>query len=281
LLATTDPVPGSGSTYGAVNALWAVRGQRPPSPYAPTVSATPGLVSYWRLDELSSLSNAADSHGSNYGRYLDNGIVTGSPFTFGVAGALLGTSSPAVQFNKGTSYNNSVTGDTIQAPAPGQPEASDLAFGDYFSAEFWVARAPAPHGDWGGPVIAFGNRVEIRIEDWSSLKVTMSDPSWSTANGIVAESDIPLGDHGFHHVVATKSGAESRIYIDGVNHTGVTRERSLTPGFGYIEIGGKGFADSCLCYAAGTMDEIAVYSRALTAAEVSQHYAAAKRTGRL
>ena len=43
----------------------------------------------------------------------------------------------------------------------------------------------------------------------------------------------------------------------------------------------SGFADSCLCYAAGTMDEVAVCNRALTAWEVSQHYAAAKRTGRL
>ena len=79
---------------------------------------------------------------------------------------------------------------------------------------------------------------------------------------------IPL-DGAFHHVAVTKSGPAVRIYIDGVDRTGTVSTQTIVKNTSPINIGtGTGLL-------AGTVDEAAVYPRALLASEVASHKAAA------
>src|SRR6266496_5005395 len=45
--------------------------------------------------------------------------------------------------------------------------------------------------------------------------------------GVIANSTVSVTDTGWHHVVATKSGADVHLYLDGVDVTGAVTNRTL------------------------------------------------------
>lgn len=123
-----------------------------------------------------------------------------------------------------------------------------------YTVEFWMdsAQTNFPHG--GANLISSQNsRHTIRMLSDGTLRVSGS----STA----------VNDGVWHHIAKTKiSGQNPKYYIDGIETTGTEAgfdfDGSTVIGYDY------GF-DS---YYEGVIDEAAVYSRALTAEEVSEHY---------
>jgi Concanavalin A-like lectin/glucanases superfamily len=94
-------------------------------------------------------------------------------------------------------------------------------------------------------------------------------------SGTIAKADISTTDAtGLHRLVATKSGAVVKLYIDGVDRTGAVTNRTITDTASALNIG-RDKADSK--YFAGLIDEVAVYNIALNAAQVQQHFKASGR----
>lgn len=208
------------------------------------------------LDNFAITTNAlaADSVGSNPGTYLNRP-------TAGVAGALT-SGGTAVQFDGVDDY--------IQAPR---------GIGDDFSIEFWFKSTQGIGTGanwWNGAglvdsdvVAAPANTADFGVSLRSDGKVVagIGNPDVSvisTAGG--------YNNGAWHHVVFTRTRASGvlQLYVDGTltgTATGNTLAATANPVIALGRISGSAN------YFAGTLDEVALYTTALSQATVSAHYA--------
>jgi hypothetical protein len=140
-----------------------------------------------------------------------------------------------------------------------------------FTIEAWVKRADsnrvtigpiydhAAFLSWGNLGYGFGPTHDGRL--------------LLTKVGVTAvySSAVRITDTNFHHVAVTKAGSNVTFYVDGVGETAPPYD----PGFVFntpLAIGARGgdFAHPFW----GAIDELAVYNRALTAAEIQAIYGA-------
>lgn len=84
---------------------------------------------------------------------------------------------------------------------------------------------------------------------------------------IVATSSVALS--GNHHVALTKDGATTKIYIDGVDRTTAGSNVTFTNSTDPLHIGRV----LTSAYFNSTVSDLALYNKALTAAQVQAHYA--------
>ncbi|WP_442884904.1 LamG domain-containing protein [Arthrobacter sp. Soc17.1.1.1] len=86
----------------------------------------------------------------------------------------------------------------------------------------------------------------------------------------------PYNDGAWHHVVATLSSAGMTLYVDGLLVASDTRYRDAEPYSGYGQIGAGTLprwpSPPTSNYFAGTLDETAIYTQALSATQVAAHY---------
>jgi hypothetical protein len=204
-------------------------------------------VAYWRFGETSG-TTAADSAGANTGTY------TGG-YTLGRPGALTGDPSTAVLLNGTSGYVN-------------VPDANPLDLGNGpLTYELWVQRADA------------GTSYQLLYTKYSQGNVFFFNNKFTfdnDNNDIVAESGTTT-DTNWHHFVVTRTGTgtgNTKIYKDGVNVTteiGITR--TLASNASNVSLGRYTVSDGL--FFKGSLDEVAVYPTALSAARVQAHYAAA------
>jgi len=199
-------------------------------------------VSYWRLGE-SSGTVAVDAMGSN------NGTYTNAP-TLGATGALTGDTDTAVTFASASSQYVTI------------PHAAALHPGDVISISAWFKRATsgAAHAIWSnGPTDAL-------------LWIFSDNHLYFSREGVgnMFASTATITDTNWHHVVATKNGATTIVYYDGAVMAGSGSNQTLTDSGAASTIG----RDSGSDYFNGTIDEPAIWNRALSAAEVATLYAA-------
>jgi hypothetical protein len=206
-------------------------------------------IAYLRLGE-SAGPTAADEKKLYHGTY--SGAVT-----FGQPGALLGDGNTGVQL--GTSGFVELN------------DVLDLA-GSVFSIEAWVK--PNKLGVERGIVTKLGTTgyaLILTANDKVQLHVNNTG-----AEAIASNATVPLGS--FTHVVGVWDAQNAYIYFNG-QQVG-TVPVSLKPpdtnahlGIGCLFSGSNqpfGFLD-------GTIDEVAIYDKALTQARVQAHYAASGR----
>ncbi len=127
---------------------------------------------------------------------------------------------------------------------------------------------------------------------WSSGTAVLRDHTstggrgWLLAFDNDGELAYRIGDRGFntgvptaavrdgtwHHFVATKDGGEAKLYLDGAEiHAGSgAGSTSATTPWHVMRNGTRSV------FSEGDADEVALYTRALTAAEVADHYAVAR-----
>ena len=195
---------------------------------------------------------AADSKGSNPGTY------TNSP-TVGVAGAIAGDANTAVQLD---GVNDSVSvARTVR---------------DSFSIEFWFKSTQgigtSPNWQLGAGLVnadvaGTTNDFGLSLRSDGRIVAGTGNPEVSivsTAGG--------YSNNAWHHVVFTRvrSTGALALYVDGAaagTATGGTQAliAPATITFGRILSGTN--------YLQGTLDEVAFYNTALSAATVSAHYA--------
>jgi hypothetical protein len=221
--------------------------QPPPSaPYHDAVMAD-GPVGYWRLDETSGY--ALDQTGNAAGGKYTGGV------TKGVAGALTTETDPAAHFN-GTDAYVSV------------PDNSPLDVADTFTYELWVRRGATQgvtqrllHKGAGPASLGFGtNNKLVLLPGGTGVSTT-------------ATSTIAITDNAWHYVVATKSGADVHLYIDGVDRTAPGTNTAMTSSTTALNIAR---ASSGSAYTDADVDEVAIYPVALSAARVQAHYQAGR-----
>jgi len=146
--------------------------------------------------------------------------------------------------------------------------------GSDFGIETWVKRT----GDNGVyTTIAASWGQSTPIDNWIlSHNLGILGFVWaphSTGNYFITGGSLTLNN--WHHVIATRSGNNFKLYVDGVETASGTSSGSYTSALPYIEIGHYGNT-SANSWFVGEIGEVRIYPRALTAAQVFQNYNATK-----
>jgi hypothetical protein len=243
-----SPSTGGASTQGAGGAgQGGSGGGGALSDYAAEVMADAPRA-YWRLGDPSGTVAADASGNGHHGSYL------GRPKQ-GVPGAIAGDT--AVSFD-GIDDVVSVTGSVfaIEGTAP-------------FSVELWLKREDEGSGILGRNVWTGGpdelDGFMVALSGNGSLRVQRE-------NAQLYPTAPPIGT--FFHLVVTYDGAELRVFIDGMQAQSGSSTAAVT-GLGLsvpLLIGNV----SDWSHFRGTLDEVALYDKALPAARIQAHHAAAQ-----
>ena len=204
-----------------------------------------GMISYWKFDEGSGLT-ASDSVDGN------DGTIYGATWTGGkVNGAL--------------SFDG--VDDYVEIP-----HSTSLDITDQIAVSAWINLKSRNLQALGGTIIRKGAwPVVVPRPAWGfdiqygKLRAFIYDE----VSGYEVRGDTVLSAGEWYHVAFTYDGSEIQIYLDG------ELEGNPTPHVGHIAstpapvwIGRKNGVD----FFDGKIDEVAIYSRALTADEIQQHY---------
>jgi hypothetical protein len=95
---------------------------------------------------------------------------------------------------------------------------------------------------------------------------------------LLSGSSYRVDDGNWHHVALTVAGSACKLYVDGVQRaTGTAGQTTWNMGTGAAYIG-NGSSGGSGEWFKGTMDELALYNTALSAARITAHYNAATGT---
>ncbi|MHC4676753.1 MAG: LamG domain-containing protein, partial [Planctomycetota bacterium] len=201
-----------------------------------TVPCTQGLVGWWKLDETSGLT-AADSSGFGNDGTLTN--MTGGEWTTGpVDGGL--------EFD---GNNDAITG-----------------IGDCPTGNFTVAGWAKDTGGSGWKVF-----YSARQEIWFGVDSDASPRLWCDIGGNGNGVKTPAGTwtlNTWHHIAVTWDGTTAHLYIDGVDMA-ITYGTPENPLALAAVIGAWSDNPSDENWF-GTLDDVRLYDRALSAGEISQ-----------
>jgi hypothetical protein len=211
------------------------------SVYTDTIFPTPGLVSYWRVDEPYGTATAVDSKGTNPGTY----VMSPQSWT-----SLLTTDANASTWNNVAGQHITVADSASLSPSA-QLTVEAWVKADSSSSERLIAEK-----DW-----------KLRIDS----SAEGSDFSFAVNIGGSLEPRVTSGFvPGFSstaHVVGTYDGANLRIYVNGVLRATQPRTGPVVDGAGQLRFGG-----STGVWFTGQLDELAFYDTALTGTQVLDHY---------
>ncbi len=219
--------------------------------YDATITGTPGLLSFWKLDETSG-TVGADATGAFPGTYSSNAglAVSGAP---GIPGS---------------------RGIAPVATTLGVPSAHPFTGTAPYTLEAWVKPSSAQSS------YNFIIDREVSSPSRSGYTFGITPGTTSPANALFCErwsngtqrglsSSVGLTIGVWYHVACTFDGTNLTLAINGqINRTttaGAIPDSSAVP----LRIGGN--ANSTGSRIQGTVDNVAVYSRALSAAELSSH----------
>jgi hypothetical protein len=217
--------------------------------YSSVITGTTGLVSFWRLGGTTTA--ATDSFGANHGTLVNGPLPTQT-------GALVGDSDKAVLLDGTDDY---VT----------FPDTNTLDLGDGpLTLEAWVKR----------PASALSTMCLFDKGAAAYQFCYDSDKSAFLKNGAgsyIANSSTTVTDTAWHHLVVTKSGAATTLYIDGTDRTVLFTSQVLANNATALIVGAvnPGTAGRLR----GTIDEFAVYNTVLPVATVLDHQKAGAGTG--
>src|SRR5205085_10404332 len=207
----------------------------------PTCLAPPsGLVSWWPGD-----NTAVDIQSGNNGT-IQNGVT----FANGKVDRAFGLNG---------------TNQDILIGNPANLQLQD------FTIDAWIKRdsASVVSNNPAGPlqlaaIFAYGtNGYGFGLYPDGTLLLTKVGVSGTSSTG------AKVSDTSFHHVAVTKSGSAVTFYLDGV---AAAADASYDPGFVFTSNAYIGFFGSGGGNFFGTLDEVEVFNRPLSATEVSDLY---------
>lgn len=210
------------------------------------IQSPPGLIGWWSGD-----LNGVDRVASN-----DASLINGASFAHATVND--GFSFDGVNDSLHILYSPTLTSSNLSVElwvnptAPvSDPAGQDLLFGQAF----------------GSPQMAIKPGIGGAIVSWQS-RITNG-----TLREAVSSNAIPLNT--FSHVVGTWDGASLRLYVNGVFHSAQLVDGPTLNTTCDFYIGG--FTEACGVsgsFFQGIIDEVSVYNRALTPADIAQLYQA-------
>ena len=221
---------------------------------------------YWRLGETSGAA-AYDGVGAN-------GVTFQGGYTRNVTGALGGSgdTDKAATLNGSTGY--------ARAAAPVALGSGEYTVELWFKTSLATADQVLYFSGAAQAVCAIG-KVLLRTTSTGKLRYFIEDGS--SGNNAWIETAASIADGGWHHAVATRTGTGANttitLYLDGALINSFTASQypigSVDPASNHVtQLGsfypcnsGVGYA-----YLNGSLDEVAVYKRALSGAEAAAHY---------
>ncbi len=155
-----------------------------------------------------------------------------------------------------------------------------LKLGAQLALEAWI-NPPAP-GEQSRIILAKNDEYLLRADKQSeggrvSLFVQVGSPAvtWEPR----ASSLAPPRPHGWHHVAGTWDGQKLRLYLDGALQAECERRGLPNPNPYPVMIGNFEYPSCHGGNFGGAIDEVRIYSRALTAEEVRRHFEAERVGG--
>ncbi len=201
-----------------------------------TVSGSNSLIAYWQFNENTG-TVASDAIGGS------NGNIAGAQWTSGI-------NKSALNFNGTTGEVEVPTNSTLNIT------------GDKISLSVWFKKE-TENDD--GTFLFCRTKYILRIDNHGKITFAIYNPQWHSVT-IPWEKRIVNTD--WHHVVATYNGKYMKIYVDAVLFAKKSTTGNLKTSSSDIYIG----SEHPINYFDGTIDEVALYSEALSKIEISQLY---------
>ena len=197
-----------------------------------------GLVGHWTFDGKDMIKNVADSSGQGNTGYM----VAAATSSQQVAGVL----GQALKFNGTTQY--------VKGP-------SNIVSSSVLTYSLWVKFNVLNSNK---AIISMNTGLNDRMEKVESGTNNRLQGN-ASFSALTPTNSITIGP--WYHVALTSDGTITTIYLDGVvgPTTGLTTFTTFSP---VLAIGGR---DNLLFFN-GTIDDVRIYNRALSAAEVTQLY---------
>jgi hypothetical protein len=210
-----------------------------------------GLAGHWKFDEGSGTQAADGSGGNNH-----------AALTFGTGWTASGRHGKALDPSGDADYG------TVSDPANGR---LDFGTGD-FTISVWVQTTGLPAMDTYPQVLNkwefVGNGrygYEVMMWTWNGEHAT-TFKIWSAPND-VSVNVKGLNDGQWHHVVGRKTATKTELFADGILRETATHAFGTLSGNGPLVIGG--FAGQAWADYDGKLDDLRLYGRALSNAEIT------------
>ena len=222
-----------------------------------------GISSYWKLDELT----PADP-GGTYADFISDNDGTGSA-------------------NPGATTDGIINGAQQFDGASGIDVDASSSFSwfenESFSIEFWVKRnggigadvssEVAVGRDDGSPNTSLHWWVGIRGDDNNTAIFVLGDNDGGNILSVPGEKVIT--DNTWHHVVAVRDGenGQNLLYVDGAldgSNLSAIYDSGFDSSTAELNIGYLNLDPFFRLN--GSLDEVALYNKALTADEIAEHY---------
>ena len=232
-------------------------------------------VAYWRLDEPEGSATAIDAAGSFDGNYT----AGAGTFTFGAPTGIPHETDGAVGIASGATV-------TI-------PYALELNPWGPFTFEGWFqpASLAADGNDYRTAFSSMFNVGGVGPTGWLLYQQGNNTWAWVPYGGFWASVFLPdttqtIVANQWYYIALTYNGTTFTVYVNGVARTsgtysGFVQNGNVPPGGGssyHYNYAGSGAtilgwrSDSSFNPFAGTMDDIAVYNKALTPQQVQNHF---------
>jgi Concanavalin A-like lectin/glucanases superfamily len=206
-----------------------------------------GLVGWWKFDDGSG-SSATDSSDNN-----NTGTLQNSPtWTTGMDGG-------ALTFDGASNY--------VEIN-----DSSSLDTGDVASWSLWFKRVRS--GVNYETLFSKGNgTMVVAIGAGGGNQISVN----GSGLGNITTCGVSVTDTDWHYLAVTKNGSATRVYLDGADCTGTVTNQTLVNNSASLLIGvdnwsGTGSAPQAGTYFEGTIDDVRIYNRALSAGKVAQLY---------
>jgi hypothetical protein len=220
---------------------------------------TPGLALYWRLEELIG-ALALDSSGNGFhGTYMG---ATGTPTPSALLPPLM---YPNTQSRAFTLANRQAI--RLAGTPPALRPTSDVSISVWFRTTATDAEGGTPTG---AELVSVGNNYLVRLRG-NPVGIEFSKRPAQGGSPVQCRVAQPNATDGnWHHLVGTSSAAEGvRLYFDGVLRCMSDRKDAISyTGAGSDVFVGRHANGEDQWDFGGNLDEIRIYTRALTLTEV-------------
>jgi hypothetical protein len=216
-------------------------------PDVPPVDPGAGLVARWTFDEGSG-TTAGDITGNGNTGTLHNGVA------WEKSAVARSTSDFAVRLDGRDDFLSMVVGNTL----PRIQDAKSIAY--WFAAD---ENPPPNPGSNQRTCVALVNGTAAAGVQLGTDRNRWAVWSWGQNQGFVTTNNTPAA--GAHHLAYTFDGRTHRLYLDGV----MVDSATPAPQQGRASDLFVGSYDPPAELCAGQIDDLRIYSRAITAAEVT------------